>query len=274
MKKTILEEIIEKNHDENLKIIDYYKSLYEKDNLNDKKSYQQNKNDWFYSKYYRRKPINVLEKISQDFFLICECKKASPSKGIIRNNYDSLQLAKDYQEAGADAISILTEKYFFKGDINHLSEIRQQVNLPLLRKDFIVEEEQVFEAYQRGADIVLLIVSCLNVSRLKALQNCIQKLGMTALVEIHNEKELKVALEIESQLIGINNRNLNTFETSIDVCLNLKEKIPKNIFVIAESGLKDEKDIQLLKQKKFNGALIGESILVQEDTQKAIKKLR
>ena len=270
--KTILQKIIDKNHPDNFQLIKYYQKLYQKEHLS--KSYSKNKLNWFYSQFYQRQPIDVLKKIKEDFFFICECKKASPSKGIIRRDYNSLELAKDYQLAGADAISVLTEKYFFHGNIEHLKNIRPKVKLPLLRKDFIVTEEQVFEAYQNGADIVLLIASCLSVEKMQLLKIAIEKLGMTALVEIHNEEELKQALKIQSKLIGINNRNLNTFKTSIEVCLTLRKKIPDSIIVIAESGIKDEDDIRLLKENNFNGALIGESILVQSDTKKAIQKLK
>ena len=220
-----------------------------------------------------RTPIDILSQISNTFFLICETKKASPSKGIIRPNYDPLQIAKSYEKAKANAISVITEKDFFMGDIEHLKLIRKEVRLPLLRKDFIIHQQQILEAYQYGADMVLLIASCLDEKKLLELKNYIESFGMTALIEIHNEEDLQKTLSVNPQLIGINNRDLKTFEVDLNICLRLRKKIPSSLPTIAESGISTHEDITLLQENNFQGALVGESLLRQSDIAHAVKKL-
>lgn len=210
---------------------------------------------------------------TSDFFLISEIKKASPSKGIIRKNFDPVAIAKAYTEAGTGAISVITEKNFFEGEKENLEKVRTVTEKPLLRKDFIIHPRQVYEAFNLGADMVLLIVACLKDEELKDLYHLILDLGMTPLIEIRNEEELDRILPLSPKLIGVNNRDLKTFEVDIQISLDLKPKIPADINVISESGIFTADHIQLLKDHGFAGALIGESLLRQKDLVKAIKNL-
>ncbi len=221
----------------------------------------------------RQKPINILKECFNDFFLICELKKASPSKGVFRNLYDPVKLALEYQSAGAKAISVLTENNFFKGSLQDLEMVRKVSQLPILRKDFIVHSKQIADAYLVGADLVLLITSIVSDQELKELYHYTTSLGMTPLVEIHTEEDLKRALKLNPLLIGINNRDLNHFTVKLDHGFKLIKKIPPSIKVIAESGIKTNKEINQIKENGFSGALIGESILIKDNVKKAITSL-
>ncbi|MDD4528025.1 MAG: indole-3-glycerol phosphate synthase TrpC [Candidatus Margulisbacteria bacterium] len=216
------------------------------------------------------KPLQVL---SDEFFLIAECKKGSPSKGIIVDDYAPVELAKKYEKAGASAISVLTEKNYFHGAKKHLSMVKSAVNIPVLRKDFIIHPYQVYEAYELGADIVLLIVACLDNDKLHELQELIISYGMTPLVEVHNEEELERALAINPTLVGINNRDLKTFKVDVETSFRLKKLIPDRIKVVSESGIKNNAVVKRLKDAGFFGALIGESILVSSDVRVKINEL-
>jgi indole-3-glycerol phosphate synthase len=221
----------------------------------------------------RPKPIDIMPVMEKDFFVIAEIKKGSPSKGIIRNNFDPLDIALSYEKAGASAISVLTEKNFFYGSKENLSLIKARVKIPLLRKDFIIHPFQVYESYNLGADFILLIAACLTDPMLQKLYSITLSLGMQALIEIHNEEELKRVLSLKPRLIGINNRDLNTFDVDISVSVRLKELIPAGIHVISESGILDAGDVILLKEKKFSGILVGETLLRKGDPEKALKGL-
>jgi indole-3-glycerol phosphate synthase len=220
-----------------------------------------------------RKPVDIINLIRNNFFYIFEIKKASPSKGIIRDNFNHFLIFGDYEKAGASAISVLTEPEFFKGDKIYLKELREKTKLPLLRKDFIIHPFQIYESYNLGADFLLLIAGCLSGSKLKLLYDLTISLGMNALIEVHNEQELEKALKVSPKIIGINNRDLGSFKVDIQTSYDLKKMIPPDIFVISESGIKTHEDILKLKQNGFSGVLIGESLLKEEDIFMAAKRL-
>ena len=210
-----------------------------------------------------------------NFFLIAEIKRASPSQGIIKKDFDPLAIAQLYVSQGVDAISILTEETHFKGSLQYLQQVRNYThNTPLLRKDFIVHPYQVQEAYLAGADMVLLIVACLSDEKLAYLYQCIEQLGMTALIEIHSKEELDRALRIDPKLIGINNRDLRTFEVNLHTTFDLIVDIPSHIKVISESGIASKEDTILLKEHGVAGCLVGQSILETQNPQELIRALK
>ena len=207
------------------------------------------------------KTVYPLEIKKGKLFIISEIKRASPSKGIICEDFNPLQIAKEYQENGASALSVLTEKNYFLGTKKHLSDVSEQIPLPTLRKDFIFHPQQIYESRQLGASLVLLIMSCLSEQSYLSLHDLVEKLGMTALVEIHNQSELNRALQAPVKLIGINNRNLKDFSVDLEQGFRLREKIPHHIKVIAESGISTKKQIEKIIANEFYGALIGESLM-------------
>lgn len=211
---------------------------------------------------------------NKDMAFICEVKKASPSKGIIAENFDYLKIAKEYEQAGADAISVLTEPDFFMGDNKYLKEIVTNVKLPVLRKDFIIDEYQIYEAKLIGASAILLICSILDAETLKYFMSVAEKLGLSVLTETHDEKEVKSALEAGAKIIGVNNRNLKTFEVDIKNSLKLRNLIPENIIFVSESGIKTPQDIKLLKDAKTNAVLIGETFMTSPDKKESFRYLR
>lgn len=193
--------------------------------------------------------------------IIAEIKKASPSKGIINEAFPYLEIAKAYEEGGADALSVLTEEKYFKGSNTYLSEIKKVVNKPIIRKDFIIDEIQIYEAKAIGADAILLIVAVLPLNVIKAYIKLAHSLGLDALVETHNEEEVKVALESGAQIIGINNRNLNNFEVNLQTTETLIGLIPQDKLVVSESGIHTVEDIKRLRKANCNAFLIGESMM-------------
>lgn len=197
--------------------------------------------------------------------LICECKKASPSKGIIAEDFPYLQIAKDYEKAGASAISVLTEPKWFLGDLSYLSEIANEVSVPCLRKDFTVDEYMIYEAKLAGASAVLLICSILTPEELKRYHSLCDVLGLSALVETHDEREVDMALEAGARIIGVNNRDLKNFHVDPSNCLRLREKIPDNVVFVAESGVHNREDVALLEKEKVDAILIGEAIMKSTD---------
>ena len=221
----------------------------------------------------REKPREIFHSLQRGFFLIAEVKHGSPSKGIIREDYDPVALAASYERAGASAISVITEQNFFFGAQEHLQKVKENVQIPVLRKDFIIHPFQVYESYNLGADFLLLIVACLSDDELKRLYDQTLSLGMEALVEVHNEEEIERALAINPRLIGINNRNLKTFTVDIENAFRLKSLIPENAFVISESGIKTHEDIVRLRENGFAGALVGESLLRSENVAEAVREL-
>lgn len=204
--------------------------------------------------------------------IIAEVKKASPSAGIIRSDFSPVNIAILYEEFGARAISVLTDENFFKGSLDFLTRIKQHVSLPCLRKDFTLDEYHVFEARGAGADAVLLIAAVLDKPQLKDYHKLIEELGMTPLVEVHDEKDLAKVQSIPPKLIGINNRNLHTFETSLDTSLELSSKTPEGATLISESGLKSHQDLVDLTAVGFSGFLIGEALMREEDVGGKLKE--
>jgi len=193
--------------------------------------------------------------------IIAEVKKASPSKGIISANFDPQAIALNYQENGAQAISVLTDVDFFQGSLKYLLQVRSTINLPVLRKDFIIDPLQIEEASIHGADAILLIAAILSQSQISEYQQMAKELGMDSLVEIHDEDDLEKALGAQAALIGINNRNLNDFSVDINTTFRLKKMIPDTIPVVSESGLGSAADLALLKEHDICAALIGESLM-------------
>ena len=205
--------------------------------------------------------------------LIAEAKKASPSKGVIRPDFDPVAIARDYESGGAQAVSVLTDEKFFQGSLDYLPLIREEIDLPVLRKDFIIHESQVLQASKYGADAILLIAAILDVYQLKDLQSQCTDLGMDALVEVHDEKELEKALEAQSSLIGINNRNLNDFSMDLETTFRLKKLIPANIPVVSESGIRDKNDIERCAHDGITAVLVGETLMRAESPKRAIAQL-
>jgi len=193
--------------------------------------------------------------------IIAEIKKASPSAGIIRKDFDPEKIAREYQDSGAAALSIITEVRHFQGGLEILALLRWNTRLPLLRKDFIIDRYQILEARHAGADAVLLIAALLDAPSLKSLRIEAEQYGMDALVEIHNETELQKALDAGATIIGANNRDLRTFEVSLDVSLRIAPLLPKNILAVAESGIRTPDDIRRLADAGYHGFLVGEPLM-------------
>lgn len=222
----------------------------------------------------RRSLAQALKQRPQQFGFIAEVKRASPSKGLIRPDFDPVAIARRYEEAGAQAISVLTDQTFFKGDLAFLQMIRQEVSLPLLRKDFIIDRVQVDESAEAGADAILLIAAALEKEQLADLCQYARERGLEVLLEIHTEAELAAALAAKPDVLGINNRNLHTFDVSLDVTRKLVTKIPEGIPVISESGITQPGDIEELLSLGVSGVLVGEFLMRQEDVGAGIDYLR
>lgn len=205
--------------------------------------------------------------------LIAEVKKASPSKGILRENFDPVEIALDYARGGANCLSVLTDELYFQGHLHYLRLIRQKTDLPLLRKDFILDEYQVVEARAAGADAVLLIAECLTAELLSKLHQSIIDWGMTPLVELYREDLLESVLACAPRLVGVNNRNLATFEVDLQHSISLRKKIPKDILFVSESGISNPADVALLGQHGINAMLVGESLIRQPNIETACRLL-
>ncbi len=206
--------------------------------------------------------------------IIAEIKKASPSKGIIKSDFDPLEIAREYEKCGAAAISVLTEQDFFMGRSEYLSQVKSHVSIPVLRKDFIFDQWQVWQSAYLGADAILLIAAILTVQELKAFRLVAASLGMDALVEAHDADELKKALDSGADIIGINNRDLKTFETNIETTEKLISDIPFGITVVSESGIHTPADMEYLKYLGVDAALIGESLMRAESISGKMKELK
>lgn len=193
--------------------------------------------------------------------IIAEAKKASPSKGIIQPDFDPVRIAKQYKAGGAQAMSVLTDVDFFQGSLAYIPLVRETVDLPVLRKDFIIDPLQIEEARLFGADAVLLIAAILDMLQLRDFRQMAEELGMDVLVEVHDESEVASALDAESRLIGINNRNLNTFTVDLETTFRLKRMIPDSIPVVSESGISKSDDMVRLREEGVAAALIGESLM-------------
>lgn len=205
---------------------------------------------------------------------LCEVKKASPSKGVIDPDFPYLDIAKEYEEAGADAISVLTEPTYFQGADGYLKDISELVHIPVLRKDFVVDDYQIYEAKLIGADAVLLICALLDTETLRNYMSICDELGLSALVEAHTEEEIASALEAGARIIGVNNRNLRTFEVDLSTCITLRELVPKDILYVAESGIGTREDILLLEKAGVDAVLIGEALMKCHDKQAMLSYLK
>ncbi|MGN0164399.1 MAG: indole-3-glycerol phosphate synthase TrpC [Candidatus Ornithomonoglobus sp.] len=205
--------------------------------------------------------------------IIAEIKKASPSKGLIRPDFDPIKIAAEYSQSGIQAMSILTEPEYFKGDLNFVRAITREYEIPVLRKDFTVDEYMIYEAKLAGADAILLIMAALTDAEFKQFHKTADELGLDVLVETHNEEEVRRALEYGT-IIGVNNRNLQTFEEDITTCERLLPLIPDGRVKVAESAIRSHKDYEYLQSLDFDAALIGEAFMRETDVKAAVDKLR
>jgi indole-3-glycerol phosphate synthase len=226
-------------------------------------------------KFYRREDFAFEKSLKKEgISFICELKKASPSKGILDSSFPYLEIAENYEKAGADAVSVLTEPEYFMGSDDYLKEISASINIPVLRKDFIVDEYQIYEAKLIGADAVLLICALLDTRTIKKYIEICDILGISALVEAHTEEEIRSALEAGARVIGVNNRDLRTFEVDIRKCIDLRKFVPENVIFVAESGIKTRDDILMLEQAKVDAVLIGETLMRSRDKKAMLAYLK
>ena len=206
--------------------------------------------------------------------IIAEVKRASPSKGLIAEDFDYLAIAKEYDEAGASAISVLTEPYFFKGSNDYLKEISQCVSIPTLRKDFVIDEYMIWEAKALGASAVLLIVSILSIVELKKFLDLAHDLGLSAIVETHDGDEIRTALNVGAEIIGVNNRDLTDFTVNIENSISLRRCVSGDVIFISESGIKTPEDVRKLKENDVDAVLIGETLMKSDDKKSMILELK
>ena len=214
--------------------------------------------------------LNKNDRIS----IIAEIKKASPSKGIIRKDFNHLEIAVIYMENNVDAISILTDVNFFKGNISYLSEIAKIKSVPLLRKDFIIDEYQIFEAKANGADVILLIAESLSTNQINELTAAAKETDLEVLLELHSISEIEKINFKRNQIIGINNRDLKTFKVDLNTTMKIGELIPKENLLLSESGIKTENDLVFIKQTQARAILVGEHLMSSQNIEDAIKKLK
>ncbi|MDR3292659.1 MAG: indole-3-glycerol phosphate synthase TrpC [Clostridiales bacterium] len=214
---------------------------------------------------------NAIKKEGLSF--ICEVKKASPSKGLIAENFPYREIAEGYERNGADAVSVLTEPEYFLGDDSYLTEIKSAVSIPVLRKDFTIDEYQIYEAKLLGADAVLLICALLDTEKLKGFIAAADLLGLSALVEAHTESEIVSALRAGARLIGVNNRDLKTFTVDLETSIELRKLVPHGIPFVSESGIATARDIERLVTHGIDGVLIGETLMRAEKPWKKLKEL-
>lgn len=212
--------------------------------------------------------------MNNDISFICEVKKASPSKGIIAEDFPYLQIAREYENAGAAAISCLTEPFWFKGSDEYLREIARNVKIPVLRKDFTISPYMIYEAKALGAAAVLLICAILDESELREYLALAHSLGMSALVEAHNESEIETAVKIGAEIIGVNNRDLRTFSVDTGNSAHLRELVPRDRIFVSESGIQSAEDVQRLREIGANAALIGETLMRAPDKRAKLDELR
>lgn len=222
------------------------------------------------SALFRRKTISLKESIKNKSGIIAEFKRQSPSKGIINNNVEPLEVVSAYEKFGASGISILTDHDFFGGNLNDVLSIRNDINIPILRKDFMIDEYQFYEAKSIGADVVLLIASCLSPAQAQEFTDLAHELKMEVLLEIHTEDELK-HFNSEVDLVGINNRNLKDFKVDLQHSVQLKNQLPKGVLSVAESGIYSLEDFRFLKEKGFDSFLMGEYFMKNTNPAKAFE---
>ena len=205
--------------------------------------------------------------------LIAEIKKASPSRGVLREDFQVGPLAQAYQRAGAQALSVLTDIQYFQGELANLEKAKKASNLPALRKDFIIDEHQIYEAREAGADAILLIAAMMPPAQMKELLAVAESLSMAALVEVHDERELEVAMRVPTKLLGINNRNLNDFNVNLQTSIDLLKLCPKDIPVVSESGIFNKQDCLLLKKSGASAVLVGEAFMTSADVELAVRAM-
>ncbi len=205
--------------------------------------------------------------------LIAEVKKASPSAGVIREDFEPVEIARGYETGGARCLSVLTDETYFKGSVDYLEKVRQAVQIPVLRKDFILDKYQILEARAAGADCILLIVAALDKKQLGDLQTEAKGLGMDCLVEVHDERELEIAVSSGASLVGINNRNLRTFEVDLRTTLDLAPQLPAGVVCVAESGIQSRSDVVRMKDHGVDAILVGESLMRSDDIGQATRQL-
>jgi indole-3-glycerol phosphate synthase len=215
----------------------------------------------------------LIKNKNQGISLIAEIKKASPSAGVIKKDLNFIDLAITYESAKASAISIVTDNKFFQGEISMLREVKDKVSLPILQKDFVIDEYQIYEGYYYGADAILIIVSYLDRERIEKFLNICKELKLQAVLEVHTESDLNKIAGLDTQIIGINNRNLYTFSVDLKTTLKLKILIPQGKVVISESGIKTREDVKLLQQKGIDAILVGEELIKSSDVRLKIKEL-
>ena len=205
--------------------------------------------------------------------VISEIKKASPSKGVLREHFDPAAIAKSYELYGAACLSVLTDRQFFQGDIAHMKAARAACALPVLRKDFMIDPYQVYEARAAGADCILLIVAALDIARMRELETIAHGLDLAVLVEVHDGTELDLALQLKTPLIGINNRNLRTFETRLETTLELLDRVPADRIVITESGILKTSDVELMRARHVDCFLVGEAFMRAQEPGAELERL-
>ncbi len=205
--------------------------------------------------------------------VIAEIKKASPSKGVIRADFNPTEIAKSYEDGGAACLSVLTDIEYFQGSAEYLKQARAACNLPVLRKDFMIDSYQVYEARAMGADCILLIAAAIDLDKMRELESIAHGLGMAVLVEVHNGEELDLALQLKTPLVGINNRNLRTFEVALQTTLGLLPRLPENRIIITESGIFTADDVALMRKNNVHTFLVGEALMRQPEPGLELKKV-
>lgn len=216
----------------------------------------------------------IMSRVSEkETAIIAEIKKASPSKGLIREDFEPKKIAKEYEEGGATCLSVLTDEPFFQGKLEYLDSVRSSCELPILRKDFMIDLYQIYETKAYGGDCILLIVAALDIIQLKDFSQLARELNLDILIEVHSEDELNEALSINSKLIGINNRDLTTFEVDKNLAIKLARQIPKEVIVVSESGISSREDILSSKEQGIHSFLIGESFMRKPNPGKALKDI-
>lgn len=228
------------------------------------------------SEYYSKQCLNFEKALrkKEAISIIAEVKKASPSKGIIRKDFNPLSIADIYMENSIDVISVLTDEQFFKGNISYLHEIAKYKSVPLLRKDFIINEYQVYEAKANGADAILLITEILSENQIEELSKATFELGMKVLLELHNEDQLNKINFSLNKIIGINNRDLKNFTVDLDTTKSISEQINDDVIIVSESGINEKKDLDFLKTTKTNAVLIGEHFMKANNIASSLKEMQ
>ena len=228
-----------------------------------------------FEKYKKRGFIeSISKKLSKEgTAIIAEIKKASPSKGLIRQNFEPKKIAEDYEANGATSLSILTDEPFFQGKLEYLDMVRNSCSLPILRKDFMIDPYQIYETKASGGDCILLIVAALDLEQLKDFSQLAEELNLDVLIEVHSEEELNIALSIDPKLVGINNRDLTTFEVNKNLAIELAKNISKEVIVVSESGISSREDILSSKEQCIHTFLIGESFMRETSPGEALREI-